>query len=120
MSANPEPPADPQHGDVDPRWLLANERTLLAWIRAGLAIQAGALAVAEFATGPPHWLRGTIAAALIAIGVLVSALGHHHSRQVKHAMANGTPIPEATALNWICMGIVALGVILGTAVIRHP
>lgn len=36
--------------DVDVRFLLANERTLLAWLRTGLALIAGGVALAFLAT----------------------------------------------------------------------
>lgn len=109
--------AGPAPTEPDPRWLLANERTLLAWIRTGLAIQASGLAVAEFVTGPPRWLRGTIAAALIALGILVCVLGQRHARAVKAAMAEGRAIPDAGMLLWVCAGVVALGTLLGVALL---
>ena len=34
--------------DVDVRFLLANERTLLAWIRTALVMQAGGIALVHF------------------------------------------------------------------------
>jgi putative membrane protein len=116
----PDPGGDPDADPlitVDPRWLLANERTLLAWLRTGLALQAAGLAVAEFVAGPPRWLRGTVAAVLITIGVLVAVLGYRHAREVGRAMARGMPIPDATLLTGVCMAVVAIGVILGTAVL---
>jgi len=36
--------------DIDVRFILANERTLLAWIRTGLTLIAGGVAVAFIAT----------------------------------------------------------------------
>lgn len=131
MSNNPAPeqPATPDSSatapgasdapaaEPDPRWLLANERTLLAWIRTGLAIQASGLAVAEFVTGPPRWLRGTIAAALIALGILVCVLGQRHARAVRHAMTEARAIPDAGTLLWVCAAVVALGTLLGVALL---
>ena len=35
--------------DIDVRFLLANERTLLAWIRTAVTLQAGGLAVTQLA-----------------------------------------------------------------------
>ena len=44
-------PVDP--GDhPDYRFTLANERTLLAWLRTGLAVVAGGVAVATYAPDP--------------------------------------------------------------------
>ena len=102
---------------VDPRWLLANERTLLAWLRTGLALQAAGLAVSEFVAGPPRWVRGSISGVLIATGVLVAVLGYRHTREVKEAMYSGKPIPDATLLTGVCMAVVAIGVVLGAAVL---
>ena len=111
--ARPEQRAEP----VDPRYLLANERTLLAWLRTGLALQAAGLAVAQFVTGPPRWVRGSISGALISIGVLVAALGYRHTRNVKQAMYDGTDIPDASLLTIVCMAVVVIGVLLGAAVL---
>jgi len=116
LSREPAEPAEPAE-PIDPRWLLANERTLLAWLRTGLALQAAGLAVSEFVSGPPRWLRGSISGVLIAIGVLVAALGYRHARAVRNAMTSGKPIPDATLLTGVCMAVVAIGVILGAAVI---
>jgi putative membrane protein len=39
----------------DPRFLLANERTLLAWLRTALALQAGGLGVLQFRPSGTRW-----------------------------------------------------------------
>ena len=39
--------------DVDARFLLANERTLLAWLRTTLALLAGGVGVYQFGTDVP-------------------------------------------------------------------
>lgn len=119
QTGSDEPAEQPAEaaGQVDPRWLLANERTLLAWLRTGLALQAAGLAVSEFVTGPPKWVRGTISGVLIAIGVLVAALGYTHARDVRRAMYDGSPIPDAGLLTGVCLAVVAIGVLLGAAVL---
>jgi hypothetical protein len=48
---------------------------------------------------------------------LDAIVGKHNSRKVRDAMAAGEPIPEATALLWVCAGVAALGVLLGATVI---
>jgi putative membrane protein len=41
---------DNKRFDPDTRFLLANERTLLAWIRTSITLQAGGLALAHFSS----------------------------------------------------------------------
>jgi putative membrane protein len=61
-------PEDRAHPDY--RFTLANERTLLAWLRTGLALVAGGVAVATYAPDLGiSWGNG--AAVIVVIGVLV-------------------------------------------------
>ncbi|MFL6162480.1 MAG: YidH family protein [Jatrophihabitantaceae bacterium] len=55
--------------DPDYRFSLANERTFLAWLRTGLALLAGAVALVQLV--PPFRLAG----ARTALGILLAVLG---------------------------------------------
>jgi putative membrane protein len=58
--------------DVDVRFLLSNERTLLAWIRTSLTVQAGGVALAAFhATNP---IPGIV---VLLLGVVVALIGYN-------------------------------------------
>ena len=68
----PSPDAGPDHPDY--RFTLANERTLLAWLRTGLALVAGGVAVATYA--PDLGVRwGSTAVALLLVLAGLGALG---------------------------------------------
>jgi putative membrane protein len=62
----------PQDLDIDARFLLANERTLLAWVRTGLALLIAGAGVQQFGDADG---RTAIAVLLAALGILCSALG---------------------------------------------
>lgn len=77
----------PQELDVDVRFLLANERTLLAWIRTGLAIIAGGVAVSYVST---HSMLGMITGiGTIVFGGLLCLVGYSRYRSADKAIRKG-------------------------------
>lgn len=80
----------------DYRFSLANERTFLAWIRTGLALIGGGLAVAQFL--PPlavPGLRKTLALALIVVGSAIAIRAVDHWIRCEAAMRSGQPLPPS-------------------------
>lgn len=72
--------------DPDVRFLLANERTLLAWVRTGLTLQAGGFALAHFAgdTTSGKW-TGIIA---IVCGGIIAVIGYNRFKAADTAIRN--------------------------------
>jgi putative membrane protein len=73
--------------DPDVRFLLANERTLLAWIRTGLALQAGGFALAHFSDSD----SGTSVFGILAIlfGGFMAVIGYSRFRAADRAIRKG-------------------------------
>ena len=68
---------------MDVRDQLAEERTLLAWIRTGLALMGFGFAVARFgAAGQPKWLSVGLGTVLIAAGVTMNLLSTQRYRHL--------------------------------------
>ena len=107
MSDRPEP---------DYRFSLANERTLLAWVRTALALDVAGLGVVRFA--PPlggTGGRATIGGILVVIGTITAWSGHRRFLATDRAMRAGGPIPAhaaprilAAALAGISLAVLAL------------
>ena len=71
---------DKQLLDPDVRFLLANERTLLAWVRTGLTLQAGGFALAHFSGSS---LSGRMSGILaILCGGLIAIIGYNRFKVV--------------------------------------
>src|SRR4051812_1409744 len=73
--------------DPDVRFLLANERTLLAWIRTGLAVQAGGYALAHFGGNDTSSKIGGIIALLV--GGWMAVIGYFRFRAADRAIRRG-------------------------------
>ncbi|MDB5170072.1 MAG: hypothetical protein JWN82_468, partial [Candidatus Saccharibacteria bacterium] len=75
--------------DVDIRFFLANDRTLLAWIRTSLAVLAGGLVLMQVHKG--HQLVGI---GVLAAGAIVAVIGYSRYRAADRAIRAGR-LPNA-------------------------
>jgi putative membrane protein len=96
----------------DYRFSLANERTFLAWIRTGLAILGGGLAIAQFVPplGIPH-LREVLAIGMIFVGAACALRAVDHWVRCEIAMRQQRPLP-ASRFPAVLALLVGLGSIL--------
>jgi putative membrane protein len=101
--------------EPDVRFLLANERTLLAWIRTSIALQAGGLAVLQFATQLDG--RVGIAVALLLIGATCAAVGFVRHRAADRAIRRGALPDTGRGIEFVTVVTLALGVILAIGVL---
>jgi putative membrane protein len=100
----------PDHPDY--RFTLANERTLLAWLRTGLALVAGGIAVATYAPDlGVRWGSTALALALVLLGMGTVLGGFVRWRANEAAIAADRPLPD----NWVAPALV--GVLAGVLVV---
>lgn len=106
----------------DYRFSLANERTFLAWIRTGLALIAGGLAVAQFLSPlPVPHLKEALAILPISIGAFLALRAVDHWIRCEVAMRHNRPLPASRfpailALVVTVSGLIALVYVIVDAV----
>jgi putative membrane protein len=100
--------------EPDARFLLANERTLLAWVRTSLAIIAGGVGIAQLnqVSG-----RRALAIVLIAFGAFGAAAGTIRYHRADRAIRAGNLPPAGFAPTVVAVSVVAIGVVLIVAVL---
>lgn len=74
---------------------MANERTVLAWIRTGLALIAIGLAFSKFASGYTSILHGSL---LILLGIVFLIYSGVRYYEIKEALKDGKFVINETAL----------------------
>jgi putative membrane protein len=80
----------------DYRFSLANERTFLAWIRTGLALIAGGLAIAQFLSPlSSRFLTEAMAIVPIAVGGFCALRAVDHWIRCEIAMRHNRPLPAS-------------------------
>jgi len=110
VSTPADRPVSPQHPDY--RFSLANERTLLAWLRTALALVAGGVAtqfVPElgFPAGGP-----VVSIGLLLAGLVTALAGHRRYTRNERAIAADQPLPASTAATAVTALIAVLVVAL--------
>jgi putative membrane protein len=109
VSSPAAPPPPPRHPDY--RFSLANERTLLAWLRTALALIAGGVAMTQFVPELGFPAGGTV----VSIGLLLAGLGTALAGYRRYlgnetAIAADQPLPASAAAAWVT-GLVAVLVV---------
>jgi putative membrane protein len=97
----------------DPRFTMANERTFLAWNRTALALIGGGLAVEQLLdTGKT--LRLLLAIPLILLGAVIAASSYPRWRANETAMEQGRAITPSRMPVVIaaCFALLALGALV--------
>jgi putative membrane protein len=109
-----QPP--PEELEVDARFLLANERTLLAWTRTALALLAGAVGVFQFG----ERLAGDIALTivLVLLGAATAVAGTRRYLEADRAIRAGrlparghAPVLVAGAVVLLALGLLVAVVV---------
>ncbi len=107
----------------DYRFSLANERTFLAWIRTGLALLGGGLAIAGFLPRLPlAHMRETLAIVLVALGGVIALRAVDHWARCERAMRLGRPLPASRfpAVLAIAVAVGAIALLLVIVLPGHP
>ena len=93
---------------VDHRFLLANERTFLAYIRTALALQLAGLAVLQFFTQGHHVLRLVLGVLLVAVGSYVGVAGLLRYRRNDRSIREGEELHANRAASPIAAAVVII------------
>jgi putative membrane protein len=105
----------PEEFEVDARFLLANERTLLAWTRTALALLAGAVAVFQFGDRLAGDVAITVVLALL--GAATALAGTRRYLEADRAIRAGQLPPRGHAPVLVAGAVVLLSAGLLVAVI---
>lgn len=104
---------DPLDGEEpDPRWSLANERTLLAYERTALGLVVAGFAVAGSHTvaDTPAWLAA-IGLPLVVLGAVVALEGRRRFLHAERAMRTGQPLATPKAATFLPWGVAAVALV---------
>jgi putative membrane protein len=111
------PSSEPPSGHPDYRFTLANERTLLAYLRTGLALVAGGVAVATYAPDLGfRWGSAIAALALVLLGLATGVAGYDRWRANDAAIRADRPLPVSRLVPLIAAALATLVVLVAALV----
>jgi putative membrane protein len=101
-----KPPMRTVGTDPDYRFTLANERTFLAWLRTGLALLAGAIALASLVHNfGPRPLRIGITILLLALSLVVTMGAYVRWDRAERALRENRSLPTDPLPMLIVIGV---------------
>lgn len=96
--------------DVDARFLLANERTLLAWIRTSIAIEAGGVVLLQIHKHPAY-----LGVSVLLLGAVAALVGYHRFRASDRAIRAHRLPPAGIGPAMQVVLVVVIAVVLSVA-----
>lgn len=107
----------PDPAPADYRFLLANERTFLAYARTALALQVAGLGVLQFLTEGHPPVRQALGLGLIVIGSLVGGIGYRRFRANEAAIRAGEDIGTSVVPGLVTVVVVAAPLVGGVLLV---
>jgi putative membrane protein len=98
--------------EPDARFSFANERTFLAWIRTSLAFLAAGVAVDAVPLSIPNGVQRVLAALMVVLGLMAAAASWLRWALAERAMRRGEPLPAAGLGTVMTVGVIAAGIVL--------
>jgi putative membrane protein len=107
-------------GEPDTRFVLANERTSLAWSRTSLALLVAGGAIGQVVDRVGVVPSVVIAGLLVLMGVGVALSGLRRWRQVNAALLAGESPPPAHGVAYLAYGLAIVGGVIAIALATGP
>jgi putative membrane protein len=108
---NMESTAGDKQFDPDARFLLANERTFLAWIRTALAVLAGGIALTQL--GHDSTAESVVGMVVIILGGFMASVGYLRFKAADRAIRRGElpaigrePFVQASGIIMVALALV--------------
>lgn len=98
--------------EPDPRFTLANERTLLAWVRTALALVGAGVVVDAVDLDVSSTAQHVLSAILVVLGGSAAVGAWFRWASVERAMRHGRPLPGLPLAAGVILGLVVVGVVV--------
>ena len=103
--------------EPDYRFSLANERTLLAWLRTSLALLAAGVAVDAIDLDFSGAVQRLLAALLVVLGFVCAVVSWLRWARAERAIRRSEPLPTSSAALVLAVGIAVAAVIVLVAAV---
>jgi putative membrane protein len=105
--------------EPDARFTLANERTLLSWLRTALALVVAGVAIVALADLiRPAWLVDVTAGLAFGGGALTALVGYVQWQRVERALRRAEPLPSGVGAMVVIGTILAIAIVGGVALLE--